>query len=173
MPALPPIPVHPAARHVRLSTTHLAVLFGEARLQRLLTLSSGAVASDGLVGVAGPSGELHAVRVLLPTVSRTEVHLTAADAAEIGLGVPGVALDNAAGCTLHGPAGVVVLASAVVNAERLVLPAPLLADRVDLTVEFDRPRLYRRIAVVVGDKPAAFVFDDTGELRTGTIATVG
>ncbi len=173
MGSVPPIPVYSAARHLRLSTTHLAVLFGEQRLQRLLTLSWGAVASDGLVGVAGPDGEILNVRVLLPTVARTEVHLSGADAVSIGLPIPAVVLDNASGCTLHGPAGVVVLANGVVNAERLVLPGPLVAERVDLNAEFDRPRLYRRIGVVVGDRAAAFLLDDTGELRAGSMATIG
>ena len=166
------IPVFPALRHVRLSTTHLGVLFGMAPLQALLVLSSGAVASDGLIGVAGRSGELRAVRVLLPTVARTEVHLSSADAAAIGLQSPGVALDRAPGCTLHGPAGVVVLAGAVVNAERLVLPGPVVVDRADLHAEFDRPRLYRRVGVVSGERAQAFLFDDSGELRHGTVATI-
>jgi propanediol utilization protein len=164
-----PIPVHPAVRHVRLSTSHFAVLFGAQRLQRLLSLSSGTVASDGLVGVAGPAGELLKVRVLLPTVMRTEVHLLTRDALEIGLAAPGVDVDQAQGCTLHGPAGVVVLAAAVVNAERVVLPLPP-ADRVDLLAQYERPRLYRRVAVVRGERAMAFLDDDSGELRSTSTA---
>lgn len=164
-----PIPVHPAARHVRLSTSHFTVLFGAQRLQRLLPLSSGTVASDGLVGVAGPAGELLNVRVLLPTVMRTEVHLLARDALDIGLTAPGVDVDLAQGCTLHGPAGVVVLAAAIVSAERVVLPlAP--SDRVDLVAQYDRPRLYRRVAVVRGERAMAFLDDDAGELRANSTA---
>jgi propanediol utilization protein len=164
-----PIPVHPAVRHVRLSTSHFAVLFGAQRLQRLLALSWGAVASDGLVGVAGPEGELLNVRVVLPTVMRTEVHLLARDAAVIGLGAPGVDVDQAPGCTLHGPAGVVVLAAAVVSAERVVLPVPP-SDRVDLVAQYDRPRPYRRVAVVRGERAMAFLDDDSGELRATSTA---
>ncbi len=168
------LPIHPAVRHVRLSAAHRDVLFGTARLQTLLTLSSGLVASDGLVGVAGRTdGELLDVRVLLPLVARTEVLLTSTDAAAIGLTTPGVVVDDAAGCTLHGPAGVVVLASAVVNAERVVLPSgERTTDRVDVAADYERLRIYRRVAVVVGEQPGAWLVDDTGELRrhsTGVI----
>lgn len=161
-----------AVRHVRLSAPHAAVLFGTQALQNLLTMSSGLVASDGVVGVAGPAAELQRVRVLLPFVARSEVHLSTADAESIGLAAPGVVLDDGAGCTLHGPAGVVVLASAVVNAERVVLPVRS-SDRVDVTVHCDRPRQWRRLGVVVGDSPSVFVVDDSGEVRRGTLATLG
>ena len=167
------LPLFPAVRHVRLSGEHLRALFGDDAPAAVHTLVCGHDVSDRAITVECGDVRIDDVRVLLPAVPRTYVALTARDARRARLvGALGVRVDDAPGCTLHGPHGVVVLAAGVVSAERVVLPPAAQAGRrsVDLTVLGDRPRTVRALPVVAGEVAAAFVGDDGGEFVPGVRA---
>lgn len=150
------------------------VLFGRP-LQALLPLADGTVASDGVVEVVGPLGAIRA-RALLPWVDRTEVRLLRGCSELLGLDGPGVDVDNSPACTLRGPAGSVVLAAGVVSAERVAVPGGASAlgstaagGVVDVTVDGERPRLHRRVPVVDGPGPIAWIEDDTDDLTPDSV----
>jgi propanediol utilization protein len=127
------------------------------------SLACGDDVTDVAVNVDGPGGRVDDVRVLLPFVAESLVLLPAHDASRFGWSRPLPATTNAApGCSLHGPAGVVVLAAAVVAAERVVLPPGVAddVDVVDIRVDGDRTRTFRRVPVVRGAHAALFIGDD-------------
>ena len=178
------LPVFPAVRHVRLSAAHAGMLFGARKpngdageapgLTALYRMQNGLDASDGVVNVGAGEGarKLELVRVLLPYVQRSVVHLCVADAEALGLSSLGTSIDRSPGCTLSGPHGVVVLAEGVVAAERVVVTAPLGKARVDVQLEGERPRFVRSLPVEEGSPACVVVADASGELRPGVLATL-
>jgi putative phosphotransacetylase len=167
------VPVFPVVSHVWLSVAHARTLFGDVSLQRVHTLASGDVVSDRAVVVEGPGGRLEHARVMLPYAARTTILLLARDARRLGLPVPLPGrLDGSPGCALAGPAGLVVLGEGVVAAERVVLPAAVDGEHVDLFIDGERPRVARHVVTVAGDVPRAYVGDDAHDLRVGVIARV-
>jgi propanediol utilization protein len=165
--------VFPVVCHVRLSAAHARTLFGDVTLQRVHTLASGDVVSDRVVVVDGPAGRLEHVRVMLPFTERTTVLLLSRDARRLGLPMPLPGqLDGAPGCTLSGPAGLVVLGEGIVASERVVLAGAVDGDRVDLFLDGERPRVVRQVAVVPGETPRAYIGDDAHDLRLGVMARV-
>jgi propanediol utilization protein len=94
-PGSSPFTVVIAARHVRLSSAHLEVLFGAgtALVDVCDIEPTGTFASDRVVDVRGPAGTLKHVRVVGPAVRATEVRIGARDAAVLGVdeqSVPGL-----------------------------------------------------------------------------------
>ncbi len=149
-------------RHARLSVAHARALFGDTPLRVVHTLACGDDVSDVVLGVDGPGGRLDDVRVLLPFVPQSYVAVPPRDARRLGVtGALPATPEGAPGCTLHGPAGVVVLAAGVVVAEHVVLLADEgAAAMVDVVVDGERSRLLRRVPVARGGNPRLFVGDD-------------
>ncbi len=174
-PAALPLPVFPAVRHVRLSSAHALMLFGNRPLRALYRLCNGLDAADVVVTVStgeGPRGSLELVRVLLPLVARSVVHLCAADVDRLGLPLLGTVIDRSPGCALSGPQGMVVLAEGVVAAERVVVPTSFSKTRVDVQLDGERPRFLRSLAVEEGSPACVVIADASGELRPGVLATI-
>ena len=102
--------VETSARHVHLSTTDLAALFGEGyELTKKKDLSQpGQYACEERVTIVGPKKELKGVSVLGPVRKQTQVELSMTDARSIGIAAPiresGV-LDGSGPCKIIGPAG--------------------------------------------------------------------
>ena len=154
---------------MRLTADHAQLLFG--RVPRPLhRLSDGTDAADAVLEVKGPGGRLTLVRLVLPAVSRSVVYLCATDADVIGLSGLSSSLETSPGCTLSGPAGTVLLASGVLCAERVVLPAASVA-RVDVHLEGERPRVLRNVAVFAGDVASVYIVDVSGDLRSGSASS--
>ena len=169
------LPVFPAVRHVRLSAAHARMLFGERPLRALHRLHSGLDAADALVSVStgeGPRSRLELVRVLLPFVKNSAVHLCFADVDNFGLAALGTAVDRSPGCTLAGPMGIVVLAEGLVAAERVVLVSAGGRTRVDVQIEGERPRFLRALPVEEGSVACVVVADASGDLKPGLTAVV-
>jgi propanediol utilization protein len=171
------LPVFPAARHVRLSAAHARMLFGDKGPRALHHLHNGLDASDAVVSVSigdTPRGKLELVRVLLPLVKHSLVHVCAYDVEGLGLPALGTTADRSPGCALSGPQGIVVLAEGVVAAERVVMPASssLGRPRVDVQIEGERPRFLRNMPVEEGSPGCVVVADTSGDLRPGVMATV-
>ena len=175
------LPVFPAVRHARLSAAHAVMLLGERPPRPLHRLHNGLDAADVVIAVStgeGPRGRLEVVRVLLPLVKQSEVHLCNADAEALGLPALGTSVDRSPGCTLSGPAGVVVLAEGVVAAERVVTSSSssitAVRGRVDVQIEGERPRFVRAMPVeeAAASLGCVVVADVSGELRPGVLATL-
>ncbi len=117
------IPVGVSNRHVHLSQSHLAVLFGEsAVLTKRKELSQpGQFACDETLTLVGLRGVIENVRVLGPVRAATQVEISAADGFRLGIKPPvrdSADLDGSAKATLVGPAGAVSLPQGVVVAAR-------------------------------------------------------
>ncbi|MBM4281913.1 MAG: hypothetical protein FJ137_14535 [Deltaproteobacteria bacterium] len=155
-------PVFPAVRHARLSPSHAQALLGHAPPQIIHTMWCGDDVSDAVISVDGPGGRLDDVRVVLPFVPQSYVAVPLRDARRLGVtGALPATTAGAPGCTLRGPAGVVVLAAGVVAADHVVLPPGDDATvMVDVFVDGDRPRLLRRVPVARGASARLFVSDD-------------
>lgn len=151
-------PVLIEARHVRLSATHIELLFGVGhRLLELVFLPpTGRFASADVVDVRGASGVLKGVRVLGPVASATRVYLSDDDIADCGIDV-----DRTAGLSVDGPRGTLVLGGtdAVFDVRRLVVPratsAPAPGASIDLVVHSERARELRGVRVEASDDAQA------------------
>lgn len=114
-----PIPIEIVPRHVHLSQAHFLKLFGKAHEEapaRPLPLRGQFVSRD-TVEVVGTEGTLGAVRVLGPCRLDTQVELTAAEAASIGVKIASRIsgdLSGSGACKLVGPAGSVTLRRGVI-----------------------------------------------------------
>ncbi len=114
-----PIPIEIVPRHVHLSQAHLSKLFGQDHTElplRDLSLRGQFVSQDS-VDVVGPQGTLPFVRVLGPCRMETQIELTAAEAASLGIKVTPRLSGDLAGsgsCRLVGPAGSVTLRRGVI-----------------------------------------------------------
>ena len=171
------VPVSPAVRHVRLSAAHAALLFGDRAPRALFRLSNGLDAADRLLTVSigeGVRAKLEWVRVLLPLVARSVVHVCGADVEALGLSPLGTNVDRSPGCTLSGPCGVVVLAEGVVAAERVLMPTSMFPLRpcLDVQIEGERPRFLPSMPVESGAAALVVVADVSGCFSFGTVATV-
>jgi len=104
------IPIGVSARHIHLTSDHVARLFGAGRLEadrRLL--QPGEFATAHTVTIEGASGRtLERVRVLGPERARTQIELSRTDAVGLGMEIPmrrSGDLDGTPEVTLIGPAG--------------------------------------------------------------------
>jgi len=105
------IPIGVSARHIHLTSDHVARLFGAGRRlepERFL-LQPGEFATAHTVTVAGASGRaLERVRVLGPERARTQIELSRTDAVGLDMEIPmrrSGDLDGTPEVTLVGPAG--------------------------------------------------------------------
>ena len=111
-------------RHLHLSQTDLETLFGKGHLltRQKDLIQPGEFACEEIVTVATQRGRCtERVRVLGPVRPQTQLEISRSDAYFLGLRVPvrlSGDLSDAAGCTLIGPAGTVILRSGVIVAMR-------------------------------------------------------
>ncbi|MDR1506044.1 MAG: phosphate propanoyltransferase [Treponema sp.] len=119
------LPVAVSARHVHLSRSDFAALFGAgAAMKPYRVLSQpGQFASEQTVEIAGPKGSFGKVRVLGPERGSTQVEISVSDSFTLGI-QPVIRMSgNTAGtpgCILKGPAGKVELKEGVIVAARHV-----------------------------------------------------
>lgn len=123
------VPVAISARHVHLTSAHVARLFGPDHV--LSTHSSlaqpGQFAAVETVTLVGPRGELPHVRVVGPPRTEDQVEVSRSDALKLGLDAPVRAsgkLAGTPGVTLIGPAGTITLDHGVVIAKRHIHMTP-------------------------------------------------
>lgn len=114
-------PVGVSARHVHLTSEHIAILFGhELHIAKALG-QTGEFASVESITLATFHCFLHSVRVLGPARSQTQVELSRTDSINLGLDVPirlSGNLEGSPGITLIGPHGTVQLLQGVIIAAR-------------------------------------------------------
>ena len=110
-------------RHLHVSPKDFEALFGKGKaptVKRAIT-QPGQYAANETVALVGPKGRIESVRVVGPARGTTQVELSPADSAVLGVSAPvrvSGKLDNSGGLTLEGPAGKVTLGSGVIVAQR-------------------------------------------------------
>jgi putative phosphotransacetylase len=131
------VPVGVSARHVHVTASHFAALFGEdADLARFKPLNGGQYASACQVALVSPSMKcIENVRILGPFRKETQVEISRSDARTLKVDPPvrpsGV-LDGTPGITLAGPHGSVTLTKGLIIANRHIHIPPSFANRLGL-----------------------------------------
>ena len=96
-------------RHVHLNQEDYQILFGQCEMGiRNILNQPGQFASDLLVDVSGPKGEIKGLRVLGPCRSYTQVEVSKTDSYKLGINPPvrdSGDLDGASLVTIKGPNG--------------------------------------------------------------------
>ena len=121
-------------RHLHLAPQDFETLFGKGQaptVKRAIT-QPGQYAANETVTLVGSTGRIEGVRVVGPARGTTQVELSPADAATLGVNAPvrvSGKLDHSGGLTLEGPAGKVTLGSGVIVAQRHLHVAPPDAKR--------------------------------------------
>lgn len=121
--------VEVSARHVHLSQTDLAILFGEGyQLTIKKPLSQpGQYAANERVTIVGPKKEIANVSILGPVRKETQVELSLTDARTIGLSAPvreSGDISSSAACKIVGPKGEIVIHQGVIIAKRHIHLTP-------------------------------------------------
>ena len=131
------VPLTIQHRHVHLSRTDLRRLFGdESQLHKeILLKQKGQFVFKETVSVIGTRGELTLVKVLGPTRTKTQVELSASDAAAIGVRAPlrhSGDLSRAGSCKLKGPKGSLRAVTSIIVSARHVHCDPKSAKRLKI-----------------------------------------
>ncbi len=130
----PNLVVNISARHMHVTKEHLEKLFGpgeELKVYRWL-YQPGEFAAEQRVTIVGPRRKaIENVRILGPVRARTQVEISFTDAVALGIDAPvrpsGVT-EDAPGCLILGPKGVLELPEGVMRAERHVHMSPADAE---------------------------------------------
>ena len=158
MTAQPLIPVSVSARHVHLTESSIATLFGTGHvLQPHAALSQpGQFAAEETVTLIGPRGSVPHVRVVGPARHEDQVEISRTDEIALGLDAPvrlSGELGHTPGITLLGPAGRLRLDHGVVLAQRHIHMNHCQAAALGL---HDR----QRVEVAVGSPERELIFKD-------------
>ncbi|NMB30601.1 MAG: phosphate propanoyltransferase [Clostridiales bacterium] len=129
--------VETSARHVHVTSEHLAILFGEgATLTNKKDLSQpGQFASEERVTIVGPKNELKGVTILGPERAATQVEVSATDARTLGIKAPireSGDINGTPGCKIIGPKGEIEIDKGVIVAKRHIHMVPETAEKLGL-----------------------------------------
>ncbi|WP_407929521.1 phosphate propanoyltransferase [Heliomicrobium undosum] len=131
------IPVGISNRHIHLSTTDAAILFGEGHaLTKMKDLKQeGEYAAEETVTLIGPKGVLRGVRVLGPLRGKTQVEISCTDGFTLGINAPvrdSGQTQGAPGISIAGPCGALMLREGVICAARHIHMSPAEAEALRL-----------------------------------------
>lgn len=132
------IPLGVSARHCHLSEELVSALFGKGYVltpKRSLS-QPGQFAAEETVGIAGPKGAIHHVRILGPARSMTQVEVSLTDARQLGIDVPvrlSGDLEGAPGVTIIGPHGSRYIPESLIVAKAHIHMTPDDAKRLSVT----------------------------------------
>ncbi len=177
--------VETSARHIHVSKSDLAVLFGaDHKLTNKKDLSQpGQFACEEKVIVRGPKGELK-MSILGPERKDTQVEVSFTDARTLGLVAPireSGDIVGSAGCTVVGPCGEVELKEGVIVAKRHIHLTPEAAAEfgvsdkqiVSVKVETDgRSLIFGDVIVRVNATYAPAMHIDTDEANAAAMKGV-
>jgi putative phosphotransacetylase len=151
-------------RHIHLSQEDLKALFGKDSLTKTKDLMQpGQFATEELVTVKGPKGQIEKIRVLGPVRKETQCEILASDQFKLGVGGCAVResgqLDGSFPMEVIGPAGTVKKARGLIIAKRHIHMTPkdaaafAVADKetVDLEVEGERGAVFKNVVIRVND----------------------
>lgn len=176
------VPVGVSNRHIHLSASDMAVLFGDRHeLTRYKELSQvGEFAAAETVTLVGPKGVLQGVRVLGPLRGTSQVELSRTDGFLLGIRPPvrdSGQIAASAGINLVGPAGALTLTQGVIIAARHIHMSDAEArscglrdkDRVAVETSGDRATCFRNVLVRVGPKFRREFHIDTDEANAAEL----
>lgn len=156
--AHPPIPVEVSARHVHLTESDWALLFGSIApiAARMISQPAQFVGQERIT-LRGPRGTIERVAFVGPFRTYTQAELAASDARQLGLEPPlsdSGSLSAAATVTIIGPQGSIERPAAIIQQRHLHMsPADAatfnVRDRQTTSVSIDGPRGARLDHVLV------------------------
>lgn len=151
-------------RHIHLSQEDLKALFGKDSLTKTKDLMQpGQFATEELVTVKGPKGQIEKIRVLGPVRKETQCEILASDQFKLGVGGCAVResgqLDGSFPMEVIGPAGSVKKERGLIIAKRHIHMTPkdaanfAVADKeiVDLEIEGERGAIFKNVVIRVND----------------------
>lgn len=130
-------PIGVSNRHIHLDRADMDALFGpgsELTVKKMLG-QPGQYASEEMVTIRGPKGEIGRVRVLGPLRPETQVEISVADGFTLGVKPPvreSGQLNDTPGIEIIGPKGSVKKESGVIAALRHIHMTPELAEKLHL-----------------------------------------
>lgn len=131
------IPIGISNRHLHICKEDLETLFGRGyNLTKFKDLKQpGQYASNELVTIKGPKGELEKVRILGPLRDKTQVEISLTDGFKLGIKPPikeSGQLDNSPGVEIIGPNGSVLKENGVIAALRHIHIPPNIAQKLNV-----------------------------------------
>ena len=178
------VPVGVSARHVHLTQEHVEILFGKGyQLTKKKELMGGQFASNELVTIVGLKlRAIENVRILGPARGRSQVEISATDAAKLGVKAPIRESGDVAGSApiaLVGPKGALYLTEGCIVAKRHIHMAPKDAiaagvsdgDMVSVKAENERGTVFHEVKIRVDESFTLEMHIDTDEANAAKIAT--
>ncbi|GAA3406482.1 phosphate propanoyltransferase [Paenibacillus hodogayensis] len=178
------VPVGVSARHIHLTSEHIAVLFGNNyTLTSLKPLSQpGQFAAEETVTVIGPKGSFEKVRILGPARAASQLEISRTDAFALGVRPPvreSGHIEGTPGITVRGPAGQVELERGVIVAARHIhfhtkeAAEWGIEDKqlLRVKVEGERAVVFERVIARVSDQFALDMHIDTDEANAAGVST--
>lgn len=181
---MPMIPIGVSARHIHLSKTDLAALFGdgyELSIFKELT-QPGQFAAQETVAIVGPKGQFDKVRILGPIRSQTQIEVSRTDAFSLGIHPPvreSGQIEHTPGLRVIGPRGEVTLAKGVIVAARHIHFHTSdanqwgIQDKQLLRVRLrgERPLIFEDVIARISDQFALDMHIDTDEGNAAGVKT--
>ena len=177
------VQVEVSARHVHLSATDVATLFGEgATLTPVRELSQpGQFLCEERVTVIGPKGKFPNTAVLGPERPRTQIELSRGDTFALGITAPirdSGDLEGSADIVIEGPKGQVTVSQGAIIAKRHIhVPATFAnkhglkdGDIVDVEVFTDRPVVLKEVLLRVSDQYNYRMHIDVDEANAANVS---
>lgn len=178
------VPVGVSNRHVHLASADAEALFGAALTVARPLTQPGQFAAKERVCVSGPKGRIEGIRVVGPARGATQLELSLADLAVLGIDAPvansGQLAGSTGGVTLDGPRGKVRLAGGVIAPARHLHLSPEdgrrwhLADGDTVSIRCGvgpREVTWHGVLVRCGDAHATEFHLDVDEARAAGVLT--
>lgn len=176
------IPVGVSGRHVHLSESDVAALFGPSyELTKLKDLSQpNQFAAEETVMVVGPRGAIEGVRILGPVRGKTQVEVSGTDAIKLGLRPPlrqSGDIAASAPATIVGPKGSVYLKEGLIIAQAHIHMTPSDAEHYGvrdgqffkIKINSIRPITFDKVLIRVSKSYKLEMHIDTDEANAGLI----
>jgi putative phosphotransacetylase len=170
-------------RHIHLSQEDLRALFGQESLTKTKDLMQpGQYATEELVTIKGPKGQIEKVRVLGPVRKETQCEILASDQFKLGAGGCAVResgqLDGSFPMEIIGPKGSVKKERGLIIAKRHIHMTPSdakafdVSDKeiVDLEIEGERGVVFKNVVIRANE---AFALECHLDFDEGNAAGIG
>jgi putative phosphotransacetylase len=170
-------------RHIHLSQDDLRALFGQESLTKTKDLMQpGQYATEELVTIKGPKGQIEKVRVLGPVRKETQCEILASDQFKLGVGGCAVResgqLDGSFPMEIIGPKGSVRKERGLIIAKRHIHMTPAdakafgVSDKeiVDLEIEGERGVVFKNVVIRANE---AFALECHLDFDEGNAAGIG
>ena len=180
------VTVETSARHVHLTESDMAILFGEgAKLTEKRALSQpGQILANERVSIVGGKKRMDNVGIIGPERKATQVEISLTDARSLGVDAPVRESGDVAGSgaiRIEGPCGAVEIAQGVIAAKRHIHLVPETAEKYGLSdkqivkvrVEGDRALTFDEVVVRVSPTFADTMHIDVDEANACCGATSG